>query len=927
MRRFIPSKIQEEAHFFKFLTMKDFGVLLIALVLAALILASSMPMIVKVILTVLVVGFFYVGVLNFDMVKGYKLYLYFIEYLTRKKQFKNVDVEGELNIEYGNTIKVGNFHSAVIELRGIDFGILEERTQDEFISLFSEAMKEIRNGKIIKLEKPLDLTKFIDYNDSLINEFFQRSLSEDVDPQQRKALEARCKLLDLQNDQLNFVNYEQRMFVESFYLVICDNEENLVLETYREVEGALANIGLEPRLLKAEELRVFVKLFFTNNLSGFDEKEELRAGLPRKKKEGGSGFGAIVGRKVDAAKNVSVEGNPQSKEENPISDAADAAKMEFPEEPNNIFLSEIKEGSTKLTVNGDEMKVLCLGKYPYFVGNAWAHEIFSIDGVKVVFNFCNETRKNLNVRISKSMQELRVRLRDKKIRDDERLNITTSYQSLEALLEQLEYGGEKLHNTECYLIYPKSKHKEVVKKVKSIGVKINDLIFTQFDGWVSAMPFLPMPTKFNKERQSTIQSSSLAGTFPFVSKQMFDDEGYYLGASIKYPVFFNQFMLTNERVNHNMVILGKSGGGKSFFSKKTDERFALTDKRIFILDPDNEYRLLCDNLHGNWIDVGGDKSGRINPLQVFVSMRGEGAETTGDVTAHRLFLNQFFRVVCPEMPEEIRLFLDKCLGDLYRKFEINDYKNLKTLTPNDYPLFDDLLELINDLQTEEKDESNKLIYRKLSMYIEQFAGSSEGIFSRLWNGPTTLEIHNDFNVLNFQSLFANANNSVANGQMLLLMRFLNQEVIRNRDMNEALGTKKGIVISVDEAHRFINPTFPVALDFMSTMAKQIRKYRGALIVATQNIADFIGVSEEMRAKASSVINACQYSMIFSLFADDVNKVKDLYANVNGGLTETEIDFITKAKRGNALFIVDSNTRMQVRIEMYDGEVQYIDKVS
>ena len=181
-------------------------------------------------------------------------------------------------------------------------------------------------------------------------------------------------------------------------------------------------------------------------------------------------------------------------------------------------------------------------------------------------------------------------------------------------------------------------------------------------------------------------------------------------------------------------------------------------------------------------------------------------------------------------------------------------------------------------------------------------------------------------MLNFQSLFANNNRIVANGQMLLLMRFLNREVIKNREYNRSADHAKRIMIVIDEAHRFINPQFPVALEFMSTMGKQIRKYDGALTVATQNIDDFVGVSAEMKAQASAVINACQYSMIFGLFADDVNKVRELYANYNGGLTQNEIDYVTRARRGDALFILDINTRLPIHIDVFQGEVKYLEPV-
>ena len=96
-----------------------------------------------------------------------------------------------------------------------------------------------------------------------------------------------------------------------------------------------------------------------------------------------------------------------------------------------------------------------------------------------------------------------------------------------------------------------------------------------------------------------------------------------------------------------------------------------------------------------------------------------------------------------------------------------------------------------------------------------------------------------------------------------------------------------------------------------------------MIVATQNIADFVGVSDSMRAMATAVINSCQYSMIFGLLANDINSIRELYANYNGGLTAQEVDFIGHARQGDALLIVDTNTRIPLHVELYANEEKYI----
>lgn len=864
MKRLIPSQIKEESTLIRSLTVKDVFILILGVVLIALTLASSLPLKAKLIISASIAVLFIVSVMTFDMVKGYKLFVYGFLFLTRKRTITDLDIEKTFELEIGETIKSNAGYCAVVQLHGIDFGILEERTQDDYINIFTTAVKEVKNGKLIKLEKPLDLTKYIDYNQDLI--------MKNLDEQERNSegVAVRNEVLSEQTENLQRVTYIDRIDVESYYFVVCDSNEDNALGTAKYVADICRQIGLAPELLSGRMLKLFLKLFFNPTTKDYNERDE----------EQGS-------------------------------------------ESDVLFYKTLKERTNSIVIDGQKMRTVCLGKYPYFVGNAWAHDIFSLEGCRVVFNFGTYTGKNVNKVISKSMTELRSRLNNEKLQEHERMAYATSYNSLETLLEQINYSNEELYYTELYLMYPVQRHREIMKAIRQKGIKVNDLVFTQQDGWLSMIPFLPMPQKDNRERYSPIQSSTIAGAFPYVSKQLMDDKGSFLGFTSRFPAFFNQFLITDTRVNHNMVVLGKSGGGKSFFLKKTLLRASTEGKKIYVLDPDNEYEILCNSLHGNWIDVGGETSGRVNPLQVFPSLR-DGAEI-GDVSSHRLFLSQFFRTVNPEMSEECVLFLNKAIAELYRTKNISDDTNLKSLKPSDFPIFDDFRALLQRtiFNEEGKYDSDEIaVYKKVLLYIEQYADG--GLYSRMWNGYTTLEIDNDFNVLNFQSLFANNNRIVANGQMLLLMRFLNQEVIKNREVNNKSENPKEIMIVIDEAHRFINPQFPVALEFMSTMGKQIRKYTGSLTVATQNIDDFIGVSADMKAQASAVINACQYSMIFGLFADDVNKVKELYANYNGGLTQNEVDYVTKARRGDALFILDINTRLPIHISVFAGEDEYFE---
>ncbi len=159
--------------------------------------------------------------------------------------------------------------------------------------------------------------------------------------------------------------------------------------------------------------------------------------------------------------------------------------------------------------------------------------------------------------------------------------------------------------------------------------------------------------------------------------------------------------------------------------------------------------------------------------------------------------------------------------------------------------------------------------------------------------------------------------TIANAQMLLVFKYLDNEISKNKDFNTKYNTRRQIIVTVDEAHLFINPKFPIALDFMAQMAKRIRKYEGMQIVITQNVKDFIGGSAETQRQATAVINASQYSMIFSLAPNDMTDLVSLYRNA-GGINQDEQDTIVTAGRGECFFIASPYSRTTFLIEANDS---------
>lgn len=360
-----------------------------------------------------------------------------------------------------------------------------------------------------------------------------------------------------------------------------------------------------------------------------------------------------------------------------------------------------------------------------------------------------------------------------------------------------------------------------------------------------------------------------------------------------------------------MMIIGKSGSGKSYATKTLLANLAADKTKIFLLDPEKEYVPLARNLHGKIIDVGSSSQGMINPFQIMFSLKEDDDEEEGtdDFSTHLQFLEQFFRVVLEGISTDAFELLNTLVVELYKSKGIDQRTDVTKLTQTDFPIFDDLYELICKKLTKEKDDYFKRNYQILQTYVQKF--STGGRNANLWNGYTSLTTTENFILFNFRTMFANRNESLANAQMLLIFKYLNNEIIKNRDYNLSHNFKRQVVVAVDEAHMFIDPKFPVALSFMAEMAKRIRKYEGMQIIITQNIKDFLGSADIIR-QSSAIINASQYSLIFQLAPNDMNDLLQLYAS-SGGLTKEEQDGIVTADKGVCFLITGPLSRTFVHI--------------
>lgn len=160
----------------------------------------------------------------------------------------------------------------------------------------------------------------------------------------------------------------------------------------------------------------------------------------------------------------------------------------------------------------------------------------------------------------------------------------------------------------------------VKNKIAGMGLKARLPAFEQELALKQASPY---DTNYKEITQISNKQMSLAALFkglPFSGSGLIDEKGYYIGTDEDgRAIIIDTFIKSPDRPNSNITISGASGSGKSYLAKKIMLNEWMNGCKFYALDPESEYKAMCKEIGGKWIDCSGGKGknvGRINPLQV-----------------------------------------------------------------------------------------------------------------------------------------------------------------------------------------------------------------------------------------------------------------------------------------------------------------------
>ena len=872
--RIIPKTAKVKVEFFKNVSLVDIIIGLIGIILEVLLFLTNLGAVGKIVLMIVTLCFFIWLYLPFDGQRFYMMFVNLTRYIFSAKKYSTDHQSANTNIDNfipfkdieNQYIVYDDYYAGVLQIDPREFRLLTGFRQDQIIDAhFGKIIRSINGttrASIIKIDRKLLLDDYIKAEQEKqkhIEKLFEtKSITQEE-------LSARTKIIDDRIQIYNRMSGDNVIMKPFYYLVVYDANKSVIDEILNHGITTLLEAGMTSKILRGKELAIFLKYTYTDN---FEE--------------------------------------------------SDVAQLSPEEIMSWVKPREICFTTNSAFIDGVETFNYTVRNFPLAVLNAWGYQMFNIEGTKVVMNLEPYEKRKAIKMLDRSIQELASQS-EQSFKASSLLDKKTHIETLVDVLRMLQNDNETLFKvTLHFTIYNKGKSakeekRDLRKTIKRILAEQGFELVDNFCKQNKAVISTNISRYDNMEEFSrAIHSGSVAAVFPFVLSTVMDDGGTIVGSSGNFPVIVDFFKRDHERVNSNMVILGKSGSGKSYATKTILTGLSAENTKIFILDPENEYKALAENLGGRLIDVGTATEGRINPFHVITTLDadedGEGSKVD-NFAVHLQFLEEYFRVVLPGIDTQALEYLNNLIVELYKRKGIDFQSNFAQLQAKDYPIFDDLYDLIWGKLKEATIDYDITNLRILSNFISKF--SKNGRDSNLWNGESTLTVKENFTVFNFQSLLANKNGVIANAQMLLVLKWLDNEIIKNREFNLKHGTNRKIIVAIDEAHVFIDPKYPIALDFMYQLAKRIRKYNGMQIVITQNIKDFVGTQDIIR-KSTAIINACQYSFIFSLAPNDMEDLCTLYDKA-GRINDSEQDQIVNNERGNAFIITGPMSRTNIEI--------------
>ena len=374
---------------------------------------------------------------------------------------------------------------------------------------------------------------------------------------------------------------------------------------------------------------------------------------------------------------------------------------------------------------------------------------------------------------------------------------------------------------------------EIAMELTRSKISVDRLTLRQKEGFLSVLPV--GANQFGAQYERVLPASSVANLYPFNFSGKTDPRGIYIGRDkFGTNILVDFDRRSEDKTTSNILILGNSGQGKSYLLKLILTNLRESGKSVIVLDAEAEYQDLTESLGGCYIDF---MSGEyiVNPLEPKAWSDGNDSDSDPNTPAafrkvtrlsqHIAYLKDFFRSYKDFTDSQIDT-IEILLAKLYARFGITDSTDYSKMKPTDYPIMEDLYKLCEE-EFMTYDKQRKYLYteetlQEVCLGIHSMCVGTE---SKYFNGHSNIT-DDEFLCFGVKGLM-DTNRRVKDAMLFNILSHMS---------NQLLG-KGNTAAAIDELYLYL--TNRTAIEYIRNAMKRVRKKDSAILIASQNINDFL----------------------------------------------------------------------------------------
>ncbi len=388
--------------------------------------------------------------------------------------------------------------------------------------------------------------------------------------------------------------------------------------------------------------------------------------------------------------------------------------------------------------------------------------------------------------------------------------------------------------------------------------------YRQWPLFLSGLPLQPDAS----DRWELLLSEHLPLLLPVWDKTPDDLNPWFWGYNhLDEPVgldFWNPF-----HPNHNGLVLGSSGSGKSFASKMLLGQFLSESPQneAIVVESGGDFEKFCRFFGGRYvkIDLGGSFSLNPFPERLRLLAEKDGSEKIYDPDMLGLLgsvLETFFTPSFPVGPLHRRILL-ACVENVYDRLEDNAKRPVLSMLAQELLAF------------RGRDREDETLSYAMGKTLESW---TSGIYQDLINHPGGFDYSDRLVAFDLSAL---ENHPALKGIVFAFIGSLSLFRLREG------GPDRKLYLVFDEAHRILREL--KGTEFLSHLYRTVRKWGGGVVAITQSPADLL--EEEL---AAGLLNNTFWTWVFPL-ANGHERLSEL------GFEERERDLIKSLESERGVF--------------------------